>query len=67
MISQGESDGGSRMSGDGVYRADRRFTTTDHQLPRLFILHAHSRFIQLQSYTLKFQQRKMPVQVLFVE
>lgn len=24
MISQGESDGGSRMSGDGVYRADRR-------------------------------------------
>lgn len=28
MISQGESDGGSRISGDGVYRADRRLTTT---------------------------------------
>lgn len=39
MISQGEGDGGSRMSGDGVYRADRRFTVTDHQLPSILLLH----------------------------
>lgn len=54
MISQSESDGGSRMSGYGVYRADRRFTPTiNYQLPSICgVLHANSRFtltvIQIQ-------------------